>query len=76
MASCLAHLGRIEEAQEMVKRVRSLTPLVIPNADHWRIAEDREFFLKGLRLAAGESTATATPHSEGSRQPRSGRSTN
>jgi adenylate cyclase len=70
MASCLAHLERLEEAQEMVKRVRALTPVLIPNANHWRIAEDREFFLKGLRLAAGESTATATPHSEGSRQPR------
>jgi TolB-like protein len=60
MASCLAHLGRLEEAREMVRRLRALTPVVIPNADHWRIAEDREFFLKGLRLAAGESTSTAT----------------
>jgi TolB-like protein len=56
MASCLAHLGRLEEAQEMVKRLRAITPMVIPNADHWRIREDRDFFLKGLRLAAGELT--------------------
>jgi len=56
MASCLAHLGRLEEAQEMVKRLRAITPVVIPNADNWRIAEDRDFFLKGLRLAAGELT--------------------
>jgi adenylate cyclase len=56
MASCLAHLGRLEEAREMVKRLRAITPVVIPNANHWRIAEDREFFLKGLRLAAGELT--------------------
>ena len=54
MASCLAHLGRLEEAQEMVKRLRAITTVVIPNADNWRIAEDREFYLKGLRLAAGE----------------------
>jgi tetratricopeptide (TPR) repeat protein len=60
MASCLAHLGRLEEAQEMVKRIRALTPVVVPNADHWRIAADRDFFLKGLRLAAGELTTTAT----------------
>jgi adenylate cyclase len=64
MASCLAHLGRLEEAREMVKRLRALTPVVIPNANHWRIAEDREFFLKGLRLAAGELTTTAT-HDDG-----------
>jgi TolB-like protein len=66
MASCLAHLGRLEKAQEMVKRVSAITPMVIPYADHWRIAEDREFFLKGLRLAAGELTTTAT-HDEGRR---------
>jgi adenylate cyclase len=64
MASCLAHLGRLEEAQEMVKRVRAITPVVISNADHWRITEDRNFFLKGLRLAAGELTAT---HDDGRR---------
>ena len=66
MASCLAHLGRIEEAQEMVKRLRALTPVVIPDASNWRIADDRDFYLKGLRLAAGESSKphvklTATP---------------
>jgi adenylate cyclase len=59
-ASCLAHLGRIEEAREMVRRLRALTPVVIPDASNWRIADDREFFLKGLRLAAGEPTSSAT----------------
>jgi adenylate cyclase len=42
----------------MVKRLRAITPVVISNADLWRIAEDREFFLKGLRLAAGELSMT------------------
>jgi adenylate cyclase len=59
MASCLAHLGRLEEAQEMVKRLRVLTPVVIPDASNWRIADDRDFYLKGLRLAAGELKLTA-----------------
>ena len=53
MASCLAHLGRLKEAQEMVKRLQAITPVVIPNAEHWRIREDREYFLHGLRLAVG-----------------------
>jgi TolB-like protein len=60
MASCLAHLGRLEEAKEMVRRLRAITPVVIQDANHWRIAEDREFFLKGLQLAAAELTTTAT----------------
>jgi adenylate cyclase len=54
MASCLAHLGRLEEAQQVVKRLRLISPVVIPDASNWRIAEDRAFFLNGLRLAAGD----------------------
>ena len=53
MASCLAHLGRLDEAQEVVKRLRAITAIVIPSAEHWRIREDREFYLDGLRLAVG-----------------------
>jgi hypothetical protein len=30
--------------------------VVVPTADHWRNPEQREFFLSGLRLAAGEET--------------------
>jgi adenylate cyclase len=32
------------------------TPVVIPSAEHWRDPEQREFYLKGLRLAAGDAT--------------------
>jgi adenylate cyclase len=53
MASCLAHLGRLKEAHELVKRLQAITPVVIPTAEHWRIREDREYFLHGLRLAVG-----------------------
>jgi hypothetical protein len=49
----LAHMGRLNEAQEIVKRLRAITPVVIPTAEHWRIREDREYYLDGLRLAAG-----------------------
>jgi len=55
MASCLAHLGRLKEAQEMVKRLQAITPGVIPPAEHWRIREDREYYLDSLRLAVGQS---------------------
>jgi TolB-like protein len=55
MASCLAHLGRFKEAREMVKRLQAITPIVIPTAQHWRIREDREYFLQGLRLAVGQT---------------------
>jgi hypothetical protein len=55
MTSCLAHLGRLKEAQEMVKRLQAITPWVIPPAEHWRIQEDREYYLNGLRLAVGQT---------------------
>jgi len=53
MASCLAHLGRLKEAQGLVKRLQAITPVLIPTAEHWRIRADREYFLHGLRLAVG-----------------------
>jgi adenylate cyclase len=54
LASCCAHLGRLDEARAIVKRLREVTPSVIPEAKHWRVPEQREFFLEGLRLAASE----------------------
>ena len=52
---CLAHLGRLDEAREIVARLRSLTPLVIPNGTLYRKPEHQELFISGLRLAAGET---------------------
>ena len=56
LASCFAHMGRLREAQDIVKRLREITPLLIPSAEHWRVAEDREFYLAGLRAAVGDAT--------------------
>jgi adenylate cyclase len=54
LAACYAHLGELDEAKMMIKRLRALTPVVLPSADHWRDPEQREFFLSGLRLGMGE----------------------
>jgi adenylate cyclase len=56
LASCYAHMGRLDEAHEMVRRLRTLTTEVVPSATHWRNPEHRELYLSGLRLAAGEAT--------------------
>jgi TolB-like protein/class 3 adenylate cyclase len=56
LASCCAHMGRLEEAQEIVERLRTLTNVVVPGAENWREPEYRELYLSGLRLAAGETT--------------------
>jgi len=56
LAACYAHMGRIDEAHEIVDRLRTITPVVIPSVTHLRDAQRRELLLSGLRLAAGEET--------------------
>jgi adenylate cyclase len=54
LAACYAHMGRLEEARSILKRLIALTPVVVPTASPLRRPEDLELFLSGLRLAAGE----------------------
>jgi adenylate cyclase len=55
LASCLAHMGRPDDAREIVKRLRAITPVVMPSIIPFRNPEHRELFLSGLRLAMGEA---------------------
>jgi len=54
LAACYAHMGRLDEAREIVARLRAVTGIVIPDVSYLRNAEHRELYLSGLRLAAGE----------------------
>ena len=56
LASCYAHMGRLDEAREIVRRLRAITPVVMEPATRYRNQELRALFLSGLRQAAGEST--------------------
>jgi hypothetical protein len=49
-------MGRLDDAREVVTRLRAVTSLVIPDASRFRNPEHRELLLSGLRLAAGETT--------------------
>jgi tetratricopeptide (TPR) repeat protein len=49
LASCYAHLGRLVDARSIVEMLRQTTPDLVPSAEHWRVREDREFYLDGLR---------------------------
>jgi adenylate cyclase len=55
LASCYAHMGRIDEAREIVRRLRTITPAVMEPATRYRNPELREQLLSGLRLAAGDA---------------------
>jgi adenylate cyclase len=56
LAACYAHMGRIEEAREVIARLRSITSRVMPTVNRLRNPEHRELFLSGMRRAAGEET--------------------
>jgi len=55
LASCYAHMGRLDEAREVIEQLRTITPVVVPSRLPWRNPSHRELFLSGLRLAAGEA---------------------
>ena len=60
LAACYAHLGQLDEAKMIIKRLRALTPVVLPKADHWRDPEQREFYLSGLRLGSRRDDVSQT----------------
>jgi len=55
LAACYAHMGRLDDAREIMERLRAITSLVIPDSTYLRNPEHRELFLSGLRSAAGEA---------------------
>jgi hypothetical protein len=48
-------MGRLDEAHDIVTRLRRITSLVVPTDLLMRSPEHRELFLSGLRLAAREA---------------------
>ena len=56
LASCYAHMGRLDDAREIVRRLRAISPVVMEPGARYRNPELRELFLSGLRLAAGDAS--------------------
>src|SRR6202035_4299607 len=55
LAACYAQMGRLDEARAIIARLRGITPRLVPSAAQLRRSGDRELFLSGLRMAAGEA---------------------
>ena len=55
LAACYAHMGRLDDAREIIERLRAYTSVIVPPALPLRNPEHRGLFLSGLRLAAGET---------------------
>ena len=56
LAACYAHMDRLDDAREVIAQLRASTPKLIPDVSYLRDAEQRELYLSGLHLAAGEPT--------------------
>jgi adenylate cyclase len=56
LAACYALMGRFDEAREIIERLKTITPVMVPSIVYLWNAEHRELYLSGLRLAAGETT--------------------
>jgi TolB-like protein/class 3 adenylate cyclase len=56
LAACYAHMGRLDEAREIIKRLRTIAPVMSSDAfSGLRNPEHRELLLSGLRLAMGDA---------------------
>lgn len=60
LAACYAHMGRLDDAHEIVTRLRTITGVVINDAGFLRNPQHRELYLLGLRLAMGEAGCETT----------------
>jgi len=54
LAACYAHMGRIDDARDVIARLRTITALVVPDELPLRSPEHREMLLSGLQLAISE----------------------
>ena len=56
LAACYAHMGRLEDARDIVARLRAITPVVMDDPTFLRQVEHRQLFVSGLRLALNETS--------------------
>ena len=54
LAASYVHMGRLDDAQNIVKQLQAISPVIVRAVTHFRDPEHRELYLSGLRLAAGE----------------------
>jgi len=56
LAVCYAHLGRLDDAREIVQRLQPITEVLLPaNFGFMRKAEHRELLISGLQLASADA---------------------
>ena len=54
LAARYAHLGRPDEVRGIIKRLRAIVPVLVPDVSFLRNPKQRELYLSGVRLAMGD----------------------
>jgi TolB-like protein/predicted nucleotidyltransferase len=55
LAACYAHMGRLDDAREILARLRAIAAVVMTDPRQLRKPEHRELLVSGLRLALGDN---------------------
>src|ERR1700730_12926814 len=54
LAARYAHLGPPDEVRGIIKRLRAIVPVLVPDVSFLRNPKQRELYLSGVRLAMGD----------------------
>jgi adenylate cyclase len=55
LAASYAHIGKLDEARDIVEQLRALSLVAMPSRTPFRVPEHRDLLLQGLRLATDET---------------------
>ena len=55
LVACYTHMGRLDEAKDVLQRLRKMTPLFFEGFSYLRNSEQRELLLSGLRSAVANT---------------------
>jgi len=54
LAACYAHMGRLDDARQVLEQLKALNSPILPEVERYHRLADREVLLSGLRMAMGE----------------------
>lgn len=54
LAACYAHMGRLDDARETIRRLKKMSPAILPTIVATRNAEHRELMRSGIMMAMDE----------------------
>jgi hypothetical protein len=59
LAACYTHLRRLDEARGIIKRLRAIVPVLVPDVSYLRNPKQRELYLSGSAPGDGRTGIAA-----------------